>query len=49
MPKKATPAQKACLDPEHEPSLASLEGGTWEHTCPGCGLVVLFRVPEVPT
>ena len=34
-----------CLDREHNPpSMRVYEAGLWEHTCPSCGKVQLFRV-----
>jgi hypothetical protein len=37
-----------CCHPEHNPpSHMVLSPGTYEHTCPGCGRVVLFTVPLI--
>lgn len=39
-----------CRNPEHDPpTMIHLEPGVYEHTCPGCGRVVRFVVPEGPS
>lgn len=39
---------KPCNHREHEPpSMVYLKPGRYEHTCPGCGHVTYFSVPEV--
>lgn len=45
-----TPASvKPCQHPEHvPPGMIVLEPGRYEHTCPGCGRVIYFTVPERP-
>lgn len=41
---------KICRHPDHNvPNMIVLEPGTYEHTCPGCGNVIRFVVPEKPT
>jgi len=38
-----------CPHPEHNPpNMIVLEPGRYEYTCPGCGRVTLFIVPERP-
>ena len=42
-------AQQPCRDPSHDPpGMIVLENGLWEHTCPSCKKVTVFRV-ERPT
>jgi len=37
-----------CRHPEHNPPGAMLfQPGTWQHTCPSCGEVTTFEVPEI--
>lgn len=36
-----------CYHPDHNiPNMMVFEPGTYEHTCPGCGKVTTFTVPE---
>jgi hypothetical protein len=44
------PRPWGCRNPEHHPPMQRVfEPGLYEHTCPGCGYVTEFRVPEPPT
>lgn len=43
------PGHMYCRNPEHNPpSMIVLPPGVYEHTCPGCGHVTRFVVPEGP-
>ena len=38
---------KPCPSPEHKPpGMIVLEPGRYKHTCPLCGKVTFFRIPE---
>ena len=38
---------KVCKHPEHNPpTMIVLEVGVYEYTCPSCGKVTIFTVPE---
>lgn len=40
--------KKRCLSPEHNPPTHMyLEPGEYEYTCPSCGHVTTFIVPEI--
>jgi hypothetical protein len=40
--------QDICNDPEHNPpSHMVFEPGIYEHTCPNCGKVTRFTVPQI--
>jgi len=42
------PWKSKCLNPEHNPyTMYVYEPGLHEHTCPGCGNVITFTVPEI--
>lgn len=37
-----------CRHPEHlPPSHMVFPPGTWKHTCPACGKVTVFKVPQI--
>ena len=39
---------KICRHPEHNPPAnIVLSPGTYKHTCPGCGKVTVFEVPQI--
>lgn len=41
---------RQCQDPDHNPpSMMVWEPGTYEHTCPRCGMKMQFTVPPKPT
>lgn len=39
--------QRLCNDPQHNPpSMYCFSPGTYEHTCPACGVKKIFTVPQ---
>lgn len=46
--RKIADVPKACMDPEHHPpSHIVLEPGVYEYTCPACGRVTRFMIPNL--
>lgn len=46
--RKINDPPKICRHPEHDvPNHQVFEPGTWEHTCPSCGAVKVFKIPQV--
>ncbi len=45
---KIADIEMPCLDPDHNvPGMCCFEPGTYKHTCPSCGNVIVFTVPMV--
>lgn len=46
--KIAEPEGRGCNSPSHNPPRHRVySSGTWQHTCPSCGNVTIFVVPDV--